>query len=62
MELNDSMQPRRDQVEEGVAWVEEGSDTCEEVRMIMTGEVEEVDDDLVSQDYLPEKRERARKV
>ena len=60
--LDDSIQHRRDQVGEGVAWVDERSETCEDVRMIMTREMEEVDDELVSQDYLPKKRERARKV
>ena len=62
MELNDSMQPRRDHVEGGIAWVGEGLDTCEEVGMIMTGELEEMDDDLANQDHQPEKRQRSQKV
>ena len=49
-ELDGSMQRRRNQVSEEITWVDEGADTCEEVRMIMTRESEEIDDDLVSQD------------
>ena len=62
IELDDSLQHRRDQVGEEVTWVDEESDTCEEVRMLMTDDMGEVDDDMVSRDYLPEKRERAREV
>ena len=62
MELNDSMEPRKDCIEGRIAWVSEGSDACEEVGMIITGELEEVDNDLASQGRQPEKRERPWKV
>ena len=62
MELNDSMEPRKDCIKGRIAWVSEGSDTCEEVGMIITGELEEVDNNLASQGRQPEKRERPQKV
>ena len=61
-ELDGSLQCRRNQIREEITWVDEGSDTCEEVRMIMTKDLEEVDDDLVSQDYMPGKRGRVREA
>ena len=62
IELNDSMDPRRNRIEEKIAWASESSDTCEEVEMIVTGELEEVDNNLEGQGLQPEKRERSRKV
>ena len=61
-ELDGSLQRRRNQVSEEITWVDKDADTCEEVRMIMTRDSEEVDDDLVSQDYRPEQRGRVREA
>ena len=61
-ELDGSLQRRRNQVSEEITWVDEDVDMCEEVRMIMTRDLEEVDDDLVSQDNRLEQRGRAREA
>ena len=62
MELNNSMDLRRNRIEEKIAWASESSDTCEEVEMIVTGELEEIDNDPVSQGHRLEKRERSQKI
>ena len=47
-ELNDSLDPRRNHIKEGIAWVSGNSDMCEEVGMIVTGELEELDNNPVN--------------
>ena len=47
-ELDDSLDLRRNHIEKGIAWVSGNSDTCEEVGMIVTGELEELDNDPVN--------------
>ena len=49
LELNNSLDPRRNHIKERIAWVSGNSDTCEEVEMIVTGELEELDNDPVNQ-------------
>ena len=44
-ELNNLMSPRRNPIKEKIAWVSGNLDTCEEVEMIVTGELEEIDND-----------------
>ena len=61
-ELDGSLQCRRNQVREEITWVDKGADSCKEVRMIMTRDSEEVDDDLVSQDYMPGQRGRVQEA
>ena len=56
------MGPRRNHIEEKIAWVSRNSDTCEEVEMIVTGELEEIDNDPVNQGRRLGKKERSQKI
>ena len=47
-ELDDSLDLRRNPIKKGIVWTSGNSDTCEEVGMIATGELEELENDSVN--------------
>ena len=47
-ESEDSQDLRRNPIKKGIAWTGGDSDTCEEVGMIVMGELEELENDPVN--------------
>ena len=47
-ELEDSQDLGRNPIKKGIVWTSGNSDTCEEVGMIVTGELEELENDSVN--------------